>query len=702
MFAIVDTAGRQVSRFSIGGMNAALRSVEFELGPVGERRIIARDAGNGPDAVVVYAGVTPLHGAEGVLQGYGRVLIAAGRQALFRGENPSILRTASGNDRAPDVIVSEFRNGRLEAATESIYPIGHALPEFVRLRLEWDPTSGVWWNEAGEDGDFSTWYLGRPGGDGVVGLSVPDKGSVPLLLALVRVLIVAGSLIVLLGGILAVARLAAGGGMQISFRDRLLAALVVSALVPLVFMTIYGQRYARDRLRESTRQTLQEETAALVARISAEPAYVTRPRPSPDDVTPGWVEALASVTGTDFNVYGDSTLAFSSRPELFTLGVLDRRMNGRAFAAIMLEGKRFFMGMERIGPIEYAVGYRPILVDDDRVIGVVAVPTLFRQERIEAETARQNAALFGIVVFVVLTMIGITSFFANRFAAPIRRLTDATARVAAGDLDVTVAADRRGGLLGGDEVQTLMHSFDSMTRDLKRGREEIVRAERELAWREMARQVAHEIKNPLTPMKLSIQHLRQTFRDRAPDFDRILEDVTRTVGEQIDALSRIASEFSRFARMPERQLTRCDMNEVVGEAIRLFDREEGIRFESHLAPGLPEVLADKEELRRAFINVIRNSVQAMGSRGTIAVATSLSGGRVAATLRDTGPGIPEDVLPKLFTPNFSTKTEGMGLGLAMVKRMLDDIGGSIGITSEQGKGVAVTITLPPAPGEATA
>jgi nitrogen fixation/metabolism regulation signal transduction histidine kinase len=239
-----------------------------------------------------------------------------------------------------------------------------------------------------------------------------------------------------------------------------------------------------------------------------------------------------------------------------------------------------------------------------------------------------------------------------------------------------------------------------MTRDLKRGREELIRAEREMAWREMARQVAHEIKNPLTPMKLSIQHLRQTFRDRAPDFGRILEDVTRTVGEQIDALSRIASEFSRFARMPERQLTRCDMNEVVGEAIRLFAREERIRFETRLSPALPPVRADREELRRAFINVIRNSVQAMSSQGTITVATSMSGGRVTATLRDSGPGIPDEVMPRLFTPNFSTKTDGMGLGLAMVKGMLDDIGGSIRISSEQGRGVTVTITLPAAQEEA--
>jgi signal transduction histidine kinase len=701
-FTVVDTAGRELSRFSIGGMNAALRSVEFELGSAPDRLIIARDAGSGPGAVAVYAGVTPLIGDEGVIEGFGRVLIAAGRQSLFRGGNPSFLRTAGGRDRAPEVVISEFRDGRLEALTEPIFPIGHRLPDTVRAKLVADPASGVWWEEEVAAGRFETWYVTKPGGDGVAGLSVPTGGSADLLLALVRVLIVAGSLIVLAGAGFVASRLLAGGRIQVSFRDRLLAALVVSALVPLVFMTVYGQQYALDRLRESTERALKEETASLAERISAEPAFSRRGALPSDDVTPGWVETLATVTGTDFNVYRDSLLSYSSRPELFTLGVLDRRMPGDAFAAVMLEGGRFHMGMERIGTIEYAVGYRPILLDGDRVAGVVAVPTLFRQERIEAETARQNAVLFGIVAFVVLTMIGIASFFANRIAAPIRRLTEATAHVAAGNLDVTVAGAERPGRLAGDEVEMLVQSFDSMTRELKRGRADLIRAEREMAWREMARQVAHEIKNPLTPMKLSIQHLRQTYRDRAPDFDRIVEEVTRTVGEQIDALSRIASEFSRYARMPERKLARCTMNEVLGEAVRLFEREEGVHFETSLAPDLPDVLADREELRRAFINVIRNSVQAMEGRGTIDVETSFFEGRVAALLRDSGPGIPEDVMPKLFTPNFSTKTDGMGLGLAMVKRMLDDIGGTIAIASERGKGVTVTITLPPAQEEARA
>ncbi|MBP1679422.1 MAG: sensory transduction histidine kinase, partial [Bacteroidetes bacterium] len=459
VFAVVDTAGRQVSRFAVGGMTTALRSVEYELGPAAERLIIAREAGSESEAVVVYAGVTPLVDEEGIVQGYARVVIAAGRQALFRGENPSILRTAGEKDRTPDVVVSEFRNGRLEAATESIFPLGHTLPGPVLNHLASDPASGIWWNGDGEDGEFNTWYVARSGeGEGVVGLSVPDTGSTGVLLVLVRVLIVAGSILVLLGVILVAARIGAGQRMQVSFRDRLLAALVISALVPLALMTVYGQRYSRERLRESTAARLKEETAALVARVATEPAYVSRSHQSQEDVTPGWVEALGSMTGTDFNVYADSVLAFSSRPELFSLGVLDRRMNGSAFAAIVLDGKRFYMGTERIGRIEYAVGYRPILLDDDRIAGIVSVPTLFRQERIEAETARQSAALFGIVAFVVLTMIGIAAFFANRFAAPIRRLTDATARVAAGDLDVTVTGDRRGAVLEGDEVQTLMQS----------------------------------------------------------------------------------------------------------------------------------------------------------------------------------------------------------------------------------------------------
>jgi len=295
----------------------------------------------------------------------------------------------------------------------------------------------------------------------------------------------------------------------------------------------------------------------------------------------------------------------------------------------------------------------------------------------------------GVYSLVLLAIVAIATVFANRIAAPIQRLTEATRRVSRGELDVTLHLE------GADaEIGELARAFELMTRNLKQSREELIRYERELAWKEMAKQVAHEIKNPLTPMKLSVQHLRQAFHDRASNLDEILNTVTTTLVEQIETLSRIASEFSHFARMPRRRFEACDLQDVLRESTQLFEQDRNIVFSSRIEPGLPPVQADREELRRAFINLIRNGIQAMDGKGRIDIEARREEGGVRITIRDEGKGIPEELRAKLFQPNFSTKTDGMGLGLAIVKKTVDDLGGSVALLPAEGKGTVASIFLP--------
>ena len=265
------------------------------------------------------------------------------------------------------------------------------------------------------------------------------------------------------------------------------------------------------------------------------------------EVRPDRVELIASNEGTDFNLYVGTMLRISSRPELYTAGLLDSRISGSAYAEVVLGGKWFHVETEHIGLFRYAVGYRPVLDEAGGIIGVVSVPTLFRQDELERELVERHAVLFGVYAVVLLAMLMITPVLAHRFAAPVLQLTALARDVGKGDLHISERLPRADG-----EIGELVQSFDTMTRELERSRDSLVQAERELAWKEMARQVAHEIKNPLTPMKLSIQHLRRAYLDHARDFGEILEQVTQTVIGQIDALSRIASEFSAFARMPRR------------------------------------------------------------------------------------------------------------------------------------------------------
>ncbi|MDL1894001.1 two-component sensor histidine kinase, partial [Sphingobacteriales bacterium CHB3] len=204
----------------------------------------------------------------------------------------------------------------------------------------------------------------------------------------------------------------------------------------------------------------------------------------------------------------------------------------------------------------------------------------------------------------------------------------------------------------------------------------------------------HEIKNPLTPMKLAIQHLRQTYRDKVENFDEIFEEISQMVIRQVDALGRIASEFSSFARMPSARLERCSINDIVREAAYLFEQDQKVEFSITLEQHLPPIMADREELRRAFINIIRNGIQAMDGEGRVEVSSADAGTDIEIRIRDFGCGIADDIRSKLFQPNFSTKTDGMGLGLAIVKKTIEDMNGSITIESIVNEGTTVIIRIP--------
>jgi PAS domain S-box-containing protein len=248
---------------------------------------------------------------------------------------------------------------------------------------------------------------------------------------------------------------------------------------------------------------------------------------------------------------------------------------------------------------------------------------------------------------------------------------------------------------------------------------ELIRSKQLIAWSEMARQVAHEIKNPLTPMKLSAQQLLQSHRDGASDFDRTLEDSIATIVEQIESLRRIAVEFSQFSRMPERRLETANINDVLEDSLGQYERTVGgsIEIDKKLDGSVPKVRFDNDELKRVFLNLIENAVQAMPAGGRLTVQSRQSGGRtepgtydvsvssrgakqtpikdyVEVSFTDTGDGIAAENSSRLFEPNFSTKSHGSGLGLAICKGIVDGYGGEIIIESTPRAGTCVRVRIP--------
>ena len=693
IFAVRDTSGYETSRFVIGGQ--AIMDMYQSL-PGDQPRvksIAVTESGSGVNTVRVYSGSIPIKDEDGRLVAHAYVVIAASQQTLFRGDAPTVLRSETQEPVSSSyrpVTVSDFRNNRLLSSSSALFPVGYTLPESVRVQFS-NPATHSLWSRQTIDGDgYETYYIRRSSSpDEIVSLSVPDLGLIWHLIGIIKVVVYYAIVVVVLVASVFVLQWMHGYRYRFTFRDKLLGALLITAVLPLIVMGTYGRQLARDRLLDSTTKRLEQETATLSVSISqrlqGEEGIVQ------DALNRYEIDQLADEAGADFNLYVGDQLQASSRPELYEVGLLDKRLSGLAYDNTILKGKRFFAQTETIGSYQYAVGYRSIVAGNDRIVAIVAVPTLYRLEEIEEEVSRRNALIFSLYA-VILILIGIiATTFANRIAAPIHKLTSATKRVAMGDLNVTVGAAGADG-----EIGELIRSFEMMTKELAHSRDELVRAERELAWKEMAKQVAHEIKNPLTPMKLSIQHLRQTYKDKVANFDQVFDEVSRTIIEQIEALSRIAGEFARFARMPKTSFEPLNVNAVLNEAVSLFQQDEKVGFNMSLQDELPVVRADKEELRRSFINIIRNGVQAMDNSGTMSIRSWSEQGRVAIAFRDQGTGMTDEVKAKLFQPNFSTKTDGMGLGLAITKKTIDDAGGTITVESVVGEGTTLTIVLPEA------
>ena len=279
---------------------------------------------------------------------------------------------------------------------------------------------------------------------------------------------------------------------------------------------------------------------------------------------------------------------------------------------------------------------------------------------------------------------------AERIADPVNRLTRATRRLARGDLDARVAAT------SSDELRRLVEDFNSMAADLQRQRAELERTHRLEAWAEMARQVAHEIKNPLTPIQLNAEHLRRVHADRGEPLSPVLQECVATILHQVTLLRQIASEFSSFASSPTARRTTVDVTELLRDIVTPYRAglNDRIQFDVDLSAAIPPVHVDRTLIARALTNIIENALHAMPGKGSLQVRADHRDGQVRISVADTGVGMDEEALARAFEPYFSTKATGTGLGLPIARRNVELNGGTIAVTSARGRGTLVEIALP--------
>jgi signal transduction histidine kinase len=469
-----------------------------------------------------------------------------------------------------------------------------------------------------------------------------------------------------------------------SFRIQLLIAFLSISILPVIILAIYNRKVVDERTESAIFEVLDKRSDYIVNQVR----YQLKKDPQLSYTDAFYNSSKES--GISFSVYEFTNQVFSSKYQYYNSGLFDSRLNTQAYYNLYYLSYQEYLTKEKIENYTYNSFYKKVNIEgNDFIIGV---NDAFNKVRLVFSTVDIDVFLFGIYSFAAIVIIILSTILANRISSPIRRLTKATDSVAHGDLNVELQNNEKG------EMKDLFQGFNTMTRELRKNQIEISEMERESAWKEMAKQVAHEIKNPLTPMKLAVQQLIISYKDRnqlnnqpGKNFDSIFEKVSSTILNQIENLSLIASEFSRFAKMPSLRLERLDLLKVINESINLFVEE---KIQINLETGLSSAMidADKTQLRRLFINLVRNSIQASSSIINIIVKEEENCYKIL--VRDNGKGIPEESKEKIFNPDFTTKEKGMGIGLKLARRFLEGINGGINLLESSSSGTTFQIIIP--------
>ena len=418
-----------------------------------------------------------------------------------------------------------------------------------------------------------------------------------------------------------------------------------------------------------------------------------------DEITPDLVDwlldelaKLSNIFRTDINIYGtDGYLLASSRNEIFERGLVSRRMNSLAFYEIYQNYQYdSYFQPEKIGELSYLSVYKPIINNRGQILGTINLPYFISQDKYSQEISTLIVAFINLYVLLLLASIVVAVFIANQITRPLVVIQENLQKMQLGKHNEPIYYKSN------DEIGSLVKEYNKKVDELAVSAELLARSERESAWREMAKQIAHEIKNPLTPMKLNIQHL-QRAKGRGKEYSEYIEKVTATLIEQIDNLSNIATEFSNFAQIPNARNQVLELAGQMKKVIRLFETHDKatIKF---IYEGFEDIFVnvDREQLSRAIINLIKNAIQAIPEtkNGKIIITLEKKDNVALIAVADNGSGIPVDLRDKLFSPSFTTKTSGMGLGLAIVKNIVENFSGKIWFETELEKGTTFYIEIP--------
>jgi signal transduction histidine kinase len=402
------------------------------------------------------------------------------------------------------------------------------------------------------------------------------------------------------------------------------------------------------------------------------------------------LQKFSKVFATDINLYDlNGRLLSTSQPKLYEKGIASKQMNPSAFKMLHYGLYSEFVHKENIGELDYLSAYLPFRNKSGVVLGYLNLQHFAKQNAYESQLSGFLVTIINIAVLLLVITVIIALFISNWITQPLRLIQQSIQSIELGKQNSPID------YAGNDEIGALVREYNHKLEELEIKAMQLARSERESAWREMAKQVAHEIKNPLTPMKLSVQHFQRSFDPSDPNAKSKIDRISSSLVEQINALSAIANEFSNFAKMPKPNEEYLDIVELITNTASIFRNQEAEVTVSSASSTI-EIFADKDLMIRVFNNIIKNALQAMPEDhdGLVQIRIKKDEGFVQIDVEDNGCGISESERQKIFIPNFTTKTTGAGLGLAMVKQIISNHNGDIWFESKEGVGTTFFVRLP--------
>jgi len=403
------------------------------------------------------------------------------------------------------------------------------------------------------------------------------------------------------------------------------------------------------------------------------------------------IKKISEIHAVDINVYDlDGNLKVSSLPYPYNIGIVSTRMDPLAYYHMNKLKEVQYFKEEKIGSLQFVSNYVPVIDETGKEYAYLNIPYYSSESKLKLEIANFLVTIINLNAFIFLIAGIVALFITNRITRSFSLISDKMKEVNLGKMNEAIDWNRN------DEIGLLVNEYNKMVSKLDESATALAKSEREGAWREMARQVAHEIKNPLTPMKLSLQYLQKSISNNSGNVKELTDSVAQTLVEQIDHLNQIAGEFSQFANIGNPRNEIFDIHEVLYLVTQLYSVNDRVQLDCTPLANPVLINADRTHINRLFTNLIQNAIQAVPENRTavIEVNEELRGNKILIRIKDNGMGIPEAMRSKIFTPNFTTKTSGTGLGLAMCKGIVEQAKGEIWFDTKADEGTTFFVELP--------